>query len=212
MKKIYPLFGIVGPIIYILAVIIGGALRSDYSFLYNTISELTAANAPNLILMSVLFGIYNIFLLIFGTGAFLDHEIDKTKKIKAANLMIALIGFLGVLLLFFPQDPRNVAFTLTGTIHIALAGITSLLTLISVILIGINFRKNSTMKRFANYSIISFIVILASGGLAAMSVANNSGYGGLFERITIFAFMIWVIVYAYIIFKNSKPDNTEKIE
>jgi len=40
--------------------------------------------------------------------------------------MIALIGFLGILLLLFPQDPRNVAFTLAGTIHIALAGITSL--------------------------------------------------------------------------------------
>lgn len=202
MKKFYPLFGILGPIVYILAVIIGGSLRSDYSFLYNTISELTVANAPNIILMSALFAIYNISIFIFGIGAFMDKGIDQSKKFRAANLMIALIGFLGLLLIFFPQDPRTAAVTFTGTMHIALAGITSLFTLISVILIGINFRKVPEWKTFSIYSIVSFIVILASGGMAAMSVASNSGYGGLFERITIFAFMIWVIVYAYLIINN----------
>ena len=47
MKKIYPIFGIIGPVVYILAVFIGGALRHDYSALYNSISELSMANAPN---------------------------------------------------------------------------------------------------------------------------------------------------------------------
>ena len=177
MKKFYPLFGIIGPIVYILAVIIGGSLRNDYSFLYNTISELTVTNAPNLMLMSALFGIYNIFILLFGLGAFMDQEIDKSKKFKAANLMIVLIGFLGLLLIFFPQDPRTAAVTLTGTLHIALASITSLFTLICVILMGINFRKVPAWKSFSKYSIVSFIVILASGGIAAMSVAIDSFYG-----------------------------------
>jgi hypothetical membrane protein len=203
MKKFYPLFGILGPIVYILAVIIGGSLRNDYSFLYNTISELAVANAPNLILMSALFAIYNISLFIFGIGAFMDKGIDQSKKFRTANLMIALIGFLGLLLIFFPQDPRTAAVTFTGTMHIALAGITSLFTLISVILMGINFLKVPEWKTFSIYSIVSFIVILASGGMAAMSVASNSGYGGLFERITIFAFMIWVIVYAYLIINKN---------
>lgn len=204
MKKFYPLFGIVGPIVYILAVLIGGYLRNDYSFLYNTISELSMVNAPNLLLMSVLFGIYNISLFIFGLGAFMDDKIDKSRKFKVANLMVALVGLLGLLLIFFPQDPRNMAFTFTGTMHIALAGITSLFTLVSVLLIGINFRKISEWKSFAIYSICSFIVILVSGGMAVMNVASNSDYGGLFERVTIFAFMIWVIIYAYLIIKTPK--------
>ena len=72
MKKNYALLGIVGPLVYILAVIIGGAIRNDYSALYNAISELTMANAPNKLLLDVLFGIYNIFLLIFGLGAYFD--------------------------------------------------------------------------------------------------------------------------------------------
>ncbi len=203
MKKIYPIFGIIGPIIYILAVIVGGLLRSDYNFLYNTISELTLANAPNLLLLSVLFGIYNFFLLIFGIGALMDNELNKSKKYKVATLMLATIGILGLLLLFFPQDPRNSTATIQGTIHIILAGITSLLTLISVLIIGLNF-KNNNMKNFALYSFISFIIILISGGIAAISVGSNSPFGGLFERITIFVFMIWVIIFSYYIIKIQK--------
>ena len=202
MKKLYPIFGIIGPIIYILAVIIGGALRSDYSFLYNTISELTLANAPNLVLMSILFGIYNFSILIFGIGAFLDNEVDNSRKYKAAALMLSIIGFLGLLLLFFPQDPRNASVTFQGTIHIVIAGITSLFTLISVLLIGINFRKVKEMKLFSAYSFFSFALILVSGGAAAVSVGINSAYGGLFERITIFVFMIWVIIFSYLIIKR----------
>ncbi|MGF7118759.1 DUF998 domain-containing protein [Methanobacterium oryzae] len=203
MKKFYPLFGIIGPVIYIFAVIFGGMIRGDYNFLYNTISELTLANAPNLLLMSILFGIYNLSLLIFGTGAFRDNEIDTNKKYKTATLMLAIIGILGLLLLFFPQDPRNAAITFQGTMHIAIAGIASFLTLISVLLMGLNFRKVKEMKNFAIYSFISFAVILISGGMAAISVGSNSAYGGLFERITIFAFMLWVIVFSYLIIKKT---------
>ena len=76
MKKIYPIFGIIGPVVYILAVFIGGALRHDYSALYNSISELSMANAPNKLLLDVLFGIYNLFIIIFGLGAYLDIKIN----------------------------------------------------------------------------------------------------------------------------------------
>ncbi len=87
MKKNYALFGIVGPLIYILAVIVGGAIRNDYSALYNAISELTMANAPNKLLLDVLFGIYNISLLIFGLGAYFDSSINN-KKFNISHLCL----------------------------------------------------------------------------------------------------------------------------
>ncbi len=106
MKKVYALFGIIGPLIYILAVFIGGAIRHDYSAIYNAISELTMANAPNKLLLDILFGIYNIFLLIFGLGAYLDSRINS-KKYNTATIMLVIIGILGLLVLIFTQDPRG---------------------------------------------------------------------------------------------------------
>jgi hypothetical membrane protein len=201
MKKNYALLGIVGPLVYILAVIIGGAIRNDYSALYNAISELTMANAPNKLLLDVLFGIYNIFLLIFGLGAYFDTSINN-KKFKVSALMLVIIGFLGLSVLIFTQDPRGAPATLHGTLHILLSGITAALTIISIFIAGVSFRKYSNLKGFSWYSYITAILIFISGGLGAASLANNGLYGGLFERITIFLFMIWVIILSYIILND----------
>ena len=201
MKKIYPLFGIIGPLVYILAVFVGGAIRQDYSALYNAISELTMANAPNKILLDILFGFYNIALLIFGTGAYLDSSINN-KKYNSATIMLVIIGILGLLVLVFTQDPRGTPATLYGTLHIVLSGITAALTIISILLVGLSFRKYPRMKIFSWYSYTTSILIFLSGGAGAISLANNNGFGGLFERVTIFLFMIWVITLAYIIYYN----------
>ena len=99
MKKVYTIFGFLGPIIYILAVIIGGAIRNDYSQLYNTVSELSMTGAPNLFLMDIMFGIYNVSLLIFGIGAFLDTKVDTSKKYRAAMLMLFINGITGIILI-----------------------------------------------------------------------------------------------------------------
>jgi hypothetical membrane protein len=201
MKKIYPLFGIIGPVVYILAVFIGGALRHDYSALYNSISELSMANAPNKLLMDVLFGIYNLFIIIFGLGAYLDTKIDS-KKFNAAAIMLVVIGILGLMVLVFTQDPRGATATLNGTLHIILSGITAALTIITVLLVGLSFKEFVNMKIFSWYSYLTGIFIFISGGAGAASIANNSPIGGLFERITIFLFMIWVIILSYILLKK----------
>jgi hypothetical membrane protein len=201
MKKIYPLFGIIGPLVYIFAVFIGGAIRHDYSAIYNSISELSMANAPNIILMDVLFGIYNIFIVIFGLGAYLDSNITD-RKFNAASRMLVIIGILGLMVLIFTQDPRGAPATLNGTLHIILSGITAALTIISVIIVGMSFRKYANMKLFSWYSYVTSVLIFLSGGAGAASFANNSPIGGLFERITIFLFMIWVVILSYLILKN----------
>lgn len=202
MKKIYPLIGIIGPIIYILAVFIGGALRHDYSPLYNAISELSMANAPNKLLMDILFGLYNVFILIFGAGAFLDSDF-KSKKFNSGALMLIVIGILGLMVLVFTQDPRGTPATLFGTLHIALSGVTAALTIISVIVIGLSFKEYIGMKSFSWYSYATAILIFLSGGAGAAAIAANSQFGGLFERITIFLFMAWVIVFSYILYRGN---------
>jgi len=58
------------------------------------------------------------------------------------------------------------------------------------------------MKLFSWYSYVTAILIFISGGAGAASIANNGSIGGLFDRITIFLFMIWVITLSYILLKN----------
>ena len=203
MKKLYTIFGFLGPILYILAIIIGGALRSDYSQMYNTISELITFNAPNLFLMAVMFGIYNISLSLFGVGAFFDNSVDTSKKYHFAMFMLVLTGILGIALLFFPQDLRGAAITSTGTLHITLAGFSSLFSILTIFLTGFSFKNKVGLKNFTNYTFLSGIIVVVSGGLAAFSVGNNLFFGGLMEKITILIFILWVMVLSYVLLKKN---------
>ena len=161
------------------------------------------ANAPNLLLMEIMFGIYNISLLIFSIGAFLDTKVDISKKYRAAMLMLVLTAISGIVLLFFPQDPRGIPFTAAGTTHIAVAGISSLLTILAIFLTTFSFRKKIHMNNFTRYSFISGIIVVVSGGISAYSVGNNLFFGGFLEKITILTFIVWVMVFSYVILKKT---------
>ncbi|HEY0196898.1 MAG TPA: DUF998 domain-containing protein [Methanobacterium sp.] len=174
MKKIYPSLGIIGPLIYITVVFMGSTLHGDYSPFYNSISELLIPGSPNLLVLSVLFGIYNVSLFLFSYGMFKNPELARNKSLKAAAVMIALIGILGLLFIFFPQDPRGAPATLAGNIHLVLAGITSPLTILAVFLTGFSFRKEEKNKPFVWYSYISVLLILISGGMTAASIAGKA--------------------------------------
>ena len=63
--------GIAAPILYILTVIVGAALRPDYSHIINAVSELLSNGAPNKAILDVIFNIYNALLLAFAIAAFI---------------------------------------------------------------------------------------------------------------------------------------------
>jgi hypothetical membrane protein len=66
MINFYSIFGIVAPLSYVLAVIVGGFFIEGYSHMYNSISELTAANVPRVPITYTLFALYNFSLIVFG--------------------------------------------------------------------------------------------------------------------------------------------------
>lgn len=48
------------------------------------------------------------------------------------------------------------------------------------------------------HTLLSLVVVFVFGGVAAMSVANQSPFAGLLERVVIFGFIQWVFVIALI--------------
>jgi hypothetical protein len=196
MKKIYPVFGIIAPVAYVLAVIIGGFMLPGYSHLYNSISELTASNVQRISIIYILFSVYNLSIILFGTGLYTNLPIILTNKAKLGAFMLIIIGVLGLSMLYYVQDPRNVSMTFNGKMHLVLASISSLLTMITMVLFSLSFRQNIKFKKLTVYSYISFLILFLTGIAAAVSTANNSPFGGLFERLTIGAFMQWIFIIA----------------
>ena len=196
MKKLLILSGVLAPMIYVGTVILGGTLRPGYSHLAEAVSELVAAGAPNKTLLSSLFLVYNILCSAFGIG--LLQQVNNTPGRKMSGRMGAIslivIGVIGVLLeLFFPQDPGGPAVTFAGTMHIILASLAALLTMIAIVATGLWFKGFHGRKGYMIYSMVTFAILFVAGGTVPI-VGITNPYFGLLERITIGAFIQWLFV------------------
>jgi hypothetical protein len=61
---------LVAPVLYAITVIVGAALRNDYSHIVNAICELIPNGAPNKAVLDIIFNIYNALLLAFAIGGY----------------------------------------------------------------------------------------------------------------------------------------------
>lgn len=205
MKRFLLISGMLAAIIYVGTVILGGLLRPGYSHVAEAISELVAAGAPNRTLLSSLFLLYNALLSFFGVGLFLKARSQLRGRVSGllGSLALALlVGLAGVLMeLFFPQDPGGLPTTAAGTVHIALAGIASLGTMVAVLALGLWFRNFPDLKSYVTYSLITVALIFVSGGLTVAALATNHPLFGVSERITIGAFTLWLFIISLKIYR-----------
>lgn len=86
--------------------------------------------------------------------------------------------------------------TLTDTLHIVWAMVT-----IALMMLIMAFGAAALDKRFRIYTIATFVIFLLFGiliGTEAPAIPKNlpTPYIGIWERINIGAFMIWVVVFA----------------
>ncbi len=214
MKKILMLCGMSAAIIYVVTVILGGLLRPGYSHLFEAISELVADGAPNRSLLSSLFLVYNTLLCVFGISLFLKVRDQSRGRISGSIGSLALtllVGVAGILMeLVFPQDPGGLPTTFAGTMHIVMASVASLGTMIAVLMLGLWFRNTAELKGYSTYSLISVAVIFVSGGLTAAAMANSYPLFGLLERITIGTFIGWMFIIGWKMFQLEGETSTHR--
>jgi len=197
MKKNFMLGGVAAAVVYIGTVILGGLLRPDYSHVSMAISELVADGAPNRLLLSSLFLLYNLLVCMFGVGLFLraNSQVRGRASGMVGSLALIAVGMAGILMeVAFPQEPGGTAITFAGMMHFVMAGVASLGTMVAVLMLALWFRKLPEVKGYVAYSMISVAIIFLSGGMTAAAMANHSPLFGLVERITIFTFILWMFV------------------
>jgi len=196
-KKLLSAAGVAGPLVYVLAVVLGGALHPGYSHMGQAISELIEAGAPNQMLLDALFVLYNLLVGAFAFRLLLWKTPVGQRFQKIGAWMLAVTSFVGLLMpLFFPMDPRGAPTTSAGIVHLVLAGISSMGTMLSILFIGLWFKVQVQYDGITLFSFLSLTVVFVSGMIAAVCAGKASPLMGLAERITIGAFLVWVFVLA----------------
>lgn len=199
--RILGVIGALAPVVYLIAVIVGGFLWQDYSHIRDTVSTLTSAGAPNQQVMVPLFAIYNIFVIALAAALYFGVS---GKKPRVTSALIAATGVDGLVLFAFPQDyPQGPPVTFTGTMHVAVAGIGALVSLLAMAALFFELRRVRGWGTIAKISIIFLPVAIALGGFGAASI--TTAYAGLAERLSIGTILVWIEIVALgVITRNKK--------
>jgi hypothetical membrane protein len=201
-NKFFPQLGLAAVIFYVLAVLVGGAITPGYNHIYNTISELSIPGQPDRWIINSLFILYNLSLFLFAAGGFQFVHLLQQKIARLVFILVMVSAVLGIAFIIFPQDVRGAEATTAGTIHIILAGLTSPITIVCTILMGILLIREKNLHTWGIAFVVLSILILISGAATAYGVATNSMYGGLLERTTIGIYLLWIAILSIMIIKN----------
>jgi hypothetical protein len=184
--------GILSSLLYVAMNVFIPMLWSGYSATSQVVSELSAIDAPTRPLWVALGTIYALLYVAFGWGVWLTAAGERRLRVVGALVMAH-----GVFILFWPpMHLRGASFSLTDAMHIAFGVVTLLLMSITM-----GFGAAALGKRFRLYTAATGAVFLVFGALTGIdspSIANNlpTPWIGVWERINIAAFMLWVVVFA----------------
>ena len=201
-KKIFFLFGMLFPIIYILMTILGGALRPGYSHIADTVSELLSPGAPNKPLLMIFQIVHAIAGSLFGIGLLLLVKTSQHNTLsgRIGAWMIILVGIATIGTAIFPQDAAGTQLTTAGRLHAILVfGVMVPFTIISTLLMGIWLRQAGIFPGFRTYSIITIIASVILAGLAGGTL--DTPIMGLTERLAVLAGFQWTFVLALKLFR-----------
>jgi hypothetical protein len=143
-------------------------------------------------------------LLIAAFGLGILRSAGQKKSLRIVGILMLLHGLLG--LAWSPMHQREVLAagggTFTDTWHIVMSVITVVLMFLSI-----GFGSAALGRGFRIYSILTIIVFIIFGILTfreAPQIDKNlsTPFIGLWERINIAAFMVWLLVFASILLRE----------
>jgi hypothetical protein len=196
--------GILSSLLYIGMNAFVPPLFEGYSVASQTVSELSAIGAPTRTLW-VWFGtLYAALLMAFGYGVW--RHADTNHALRAAGIALLANGALS--LYWPPMQLRGSEFALTDALHIAWAIATVLLMVLAIV-----FGAAALGQRFRRYSLATIAVLVLFGiltGLDAPNLAANlaTPWIGVWERISIVAFMAWLVALSAILLRRQGPPGT----
>lgn len=207
MRKALLSCGILSSLWYLAINIYVPLQYEGYSILSQAPSELSAVGSPTRVLWSLLVIWYPLFFAAFGWGVW--YSAAGSRPLRLAGVLI--IAYCIINFYWPPMHRREVLAagggTLTDTLHLVWAAMTLLFMMLQM---GLGAAASGT--RFRYFTILTFMVFIVFGVLTFLEAPGMEAnlptpYMGLWERINIGAFMLWVIVFSIILLRRETNRN-----
>jgi hypothetical protein len=196
------LCGILAPLTYLGANVVAPMNDPKYDWMSQTVSELSAIDAPTRTLW-MCFGIpYGLLLGAFGLGVL--RTAGPSRLLRWAGIILIAGTFIG--LFWPPMHLREVIAdggkTLTDVLHVVFTIAWAIASMVTMVLASL-----ALGRRFAVFTAVCAVATIGFGirsGFDAANMEKNlpTPMMGVYERIGIAAFMFWLLVFAIALLKR----------
>lgn len=196
-RKVLLICGMLSSLLYVAMNIFVPPQFEGYNSVSQTVSELSAIGAPTRAVWIPLGAVYTLLFTVFGFGVRMSAY--QNHRLRVVGSLIIVYGVISLAWPFAPMHLRGEAFTLTDATHITL-GIVTILLMMAIF----SFGAAAFGKWFCFYTIMSIVIFIVFGtltGIDGPKIAANlpTPLIGVWERINIGVFMLWVIVLTIIL-------------
>lgn len=198
--------GIASSLLYVIINIIVPAQWPEYNPVTQTVSELSAVDAPTQKLWMVLCAPYTFLVIAFAIGV--RQSAGENRRLKTVGSLLLAYGLLGTLWPFAPMHLRETlaagGSTFSDTMHISLGVVTEIIYLAALILAAIALGKS-----FRIYSVITMVLLVVFAVLTFREAPNVAINGptpliGIWERVNIGIFLLWMVVLAVLLIRRGR--------
>lgn len=192
--------GILAPVLWVGADILASLLYEGYSYVDQTVSELSAIGSPTRSLLSTTGPIYLALQLLFAIGVV--RAAGENRALRRTGWTLVAFGIVGIVAAFFPMNTRGSGMAFTDLMHLLLSGLATMV----LIMVAIGFGASAFGKGWRLYSWITIALFIAAGVWTAID-APSVGAGlatpflGLRERYMPYSYMVWLFLLAIMLLR-----------
>jgi hypothetical protein len=195
--------GVLAGILYVAADI--GISLSDpgYSYRDQTVSELSAIGSETRSLALAPFFLHAILVAAFGLGVWRVASTQPAMRIPAAAF--TTLGILDMMAPWTPMHIRGAIPSLTDAMHIVLT-MASVLMIVTA-MVSVRYAAGRGFRLYTDLSLALLLVAGAMSGLQSPGIPLNlvTPWLGVIERTCIYAFMLWMVVFAIVLLNTPTP-------
>ena len=209
MRRLLLTCGILSSFVYAAMLIVIPLQWPAYHSASQTVSELSAIDAPTRSFWRIAALFWTLLYVAFGLGVWQSASTKRSLRMAGGAIMLA-----GVVGLFWPpMHQREVLAagggTLTDTLHLVWTAANGILTLLAM-----GFGAAALGKRFRIYSIATMVVLLAAGALTSIDAPRVNAnlatpWIGIWERVNLGAWLCWVVVLGAMLLREAPHDASQ---
>ena len=179
------LLGIVSFLSYMSAVVFAPLAYPGYDRMAQAVSDLSAANAPSLMLWNQLSALYNVCEVVCATVVCIGIRGQKTRLLRTGIYLFAVMEWISAVgYRMFPLSESGYAGAFQDVMHMAVTALVVLLSVVSLIVIIAAGVKDRSCRSYGVCAGVALGMMLV--GALGMKIVPAE-YFGVVERFSVFA-------------------------